>query len=86
MAAAAAATTTAASAAAHAAAGGAALRFVTYNVRRFTDDDGESTVAQVARSLRALQPSFVCLNEVDLDKRPVCLRLTLAPSTRSAWC
>ena len=70
MAAAAAATTAAASAAAHAAAGGAALRFVTYNVRRFTDDDGESTVAQVARSLRALQPSFVCLNEVDLDKRP----------------
>jgi endonuclease/exonuclease/phosphatase family metal-dependent hydrolase len=46
------------------------LRLVTYNVRRFTAEDGTSTVAEVAAALRALGPSFVCLNEVDLDKRP----------------
>ena len=50
--------------------GGSRLRLVTYNVRRFTAEDGSSTVAEVAASLRALGPSFVCLNEVDLDKRP----------------
>ena len=49
---------------------GSRLRLVTYNVRRFTAEDGSSTVAEVAASLRALGPSFVCLNEVDLDKRP----------------
>jgi endonuclease/exonuclease/phosphatase family metal-dependent hydrolase len=46
------------------------LRFVTYNVRRFTGADGSSTVAEIAAALRRLKPSFVCLNEVDLDKRP----------------
>ena len=53
------------------------LRFVTYNVRRFTASDGSSTVAEVATALRMLEPAFVCLNEVDLDKRPGALE-TLA--------
>ena len=66
-------TTMAAAAAAAQPAGAAAgqLRFVTYNVRRFTDDDGGSTVARVAASLRALSPSFVCLNEVDLREKEI---------------
>jgi hypothetical protein len=48
------------------------LRVVTYNVRRFTAEDGTSTVADVARSLAALhpRPALVSLNEVDLAKRP----------------
>ena len=51
------------------------LRFVTYNVRRFTASDGRSTVAEVATALRMLEPTFVCLNEVDLDKRPGALEM-----------
>jgi hypothetical protein len=40
------------------------VRVVSYNVRRFTDDDGASTVLQIANSLKKLQPSLVCLQEV----------------------
>lgn len=65
-------------AASAAAAAGPPYRFVTYNVRRFTDDEGGSTVASVAESLHALAPEFVCLNEVDLDKRPEALETVAA--------
>eukprot|EP01052_Picozoa_sp_SAG31_P017431 SAG31_NODE_1192_length_9459_cov_15.271581_4_plen_332_part_00 len=51
------------------------LRFVSYNVRRFTGPNGTSTVEGIAASLRTLRPppAFICLNEVDLVKQPGCL-------------
>ena len=56
------------------------LRFVSYNVRRFTDPDGRSTAGGIAAALRALTPTpaFVCLNEVDLAKQPGALEVVAA--------
>ena len=48
------------------------LRLLTYNVRRFTDGGGNSSVRAVVDSLAALRPDVVCLNEVDLT-HPGCL-------------
>lgn len=56
------------------AAAAAPFRVVSYNVRRFTDKEGGSTVRRIARSLRKLRPSLVCLQEVDLRKRPGALQ------------
>lgn len=46
------------------------LRFVTYNVRRFTGPDGSSNVSEIAAALAALDPTLVALNEVDIKMRP----------------
>jgi hypothetical protein len=35
-----------------------------------TDAEGASTVVEIANSLKKLQPSIICLQEVDLRKRP----------------
>ena len=47
------------------------LRVVTYNVRRFTAKDGSSTASVIAAALAQLQPSVVCLNEVDISQPDV---------------
>ena len=49
------------------------LRLVTFNTRRFTADDGTSSVAAIASHLASLKPDVLCLNEVDLHKRPTAL-------------
>lgn len=49
------------------------MRVVQWNVRRFSDAQGVSQVAAVAERLSRLQPSFVALNEVDLQARPEAL-------------
>lgn len=46
------------------------LRFVQYNVRRLASDSGEPLAGMVGSTLRRLQPTVVCLNEVDLRKSP----------------
>ena len=49
------------------------LRLITFNTRRFTADDGTSSVAAIASHLASLNPDVLCLNEVDLRKRPTAL-------------
>lgn len=46
------------------------LRVVSYNVCRFQDFAGGSSVLTVAKALGALQPAVICLNEVDLGAQP----------------
>jgi len=51
----------------------APLRVVQYNVRRFTNDSQESTVATIGQSIQGISPAIVSLNEVDLKKCPECV-------------
>eukprot|EP00931_Biecheleriopsis_adriatica_P078799 TRINITY_DN52214_c0_g1_i1.p1 TRINITY_DN52214_c0_g1~~TRINITY_DN52214_c0_g1_i1.p1 ORF type:complete len:389 (+),score=49.72 TRINITY_DN52214_c0_g1_i1:131-1168(+) len=46
------------------------LRLIQYNVRGFTSASGACGLDHICSSLRALRPSVVCLNEVDLRKQP----------------
>ncbi|CAE8715685.1 unnamed protein product [Polarella glacialis] len=50
------------------------LRLVQYNVRGFTTPGGACGVDAISRSLHGLQPAIVCLNEVDVSKKPEGLR------------
>lgn len=51
------------------------LRILTYNIRRFKGQNGESSVAAVAEALAGLRPSVVALNEVDVQLEPNALEL-----------
>jgi len=51
----------------------ASLKIVTYNVRRFTSADKQSTVSAIGDALAALEPTVVTLNEVDVRLRPEAL-------------
>lgn len=51
------------------------LRVITYNVRRFTREDGSSSAAAIGDALASLQPSVVALNEVDTKSQPEALSL-----------
>ena len=46
------------------------LRVVTYNTHRFLDRHGQNATDTIIADLAALDPSLVCLNEVDLRKQP----------------
>ncbi|GBG25219.1 DNA-apurinic or apyrimidinic site lyase [Hondaea fermentalgiana] len=49
----------------------ARLRLVSYNVKRFMGPDGECTIEAIGRALaNKLEPTVVCLNEVDIQKWP----------------
>lgn len=46
------------------------LRVVTYNTHRLLGKDGSDSTSKIVADLAALEPSIVCLNEVDLRKQP----------------
>jgi endonuclease/exonuclease/phosphatase family metal-dependent hydrolase len=49
------------------------IRLVQYNVRRLVADSGVSMLGSVAATLRALRPSIVTLNELDIQASPGCV-------------
>ena len=50
------------------------VRLVQLNVKRFTNQQGQSTAEAIGEALAALRPSLVAFNEVDVVKSPQALQ------------